>query len=49
MDGSLNGRNPIWPGAIPDGWELEWENDDEECYAWMTFYVYHVFSLIFVV
>jgi hypothetical protein len=22
--------NPIWPGSIPDGWELEWENDDEE-------------------
>jgi hypothetical protein len=22
--------NTIWPGSIPDGWELEWENDDEE-------------------
>jgi hypothetical protein len=22
--------NPIWLGSIPDGWELEWENDDEE-------------------
>jgi hypothetical protein len=22
--------NPIWPGSIPDGWALEWENDDEE-------------------
>jgi hypothetical protein len=22
--------NPIWPGSIPYGWELEWENDDEE-------------------
>jgi hypothetical protein len=21
---------PIWPGSIPDGWKLEWENDDEE-------------------
>jgi hypothetical protein len=22
--------NPIWPGSIPYGWELEWENDEEE-------------------
>jgi hypothetical protein len=22
--------NPIWPGPIPNGWELEWENDDDE-------------------
>jgi hypothetical protein len=22
--------NPIWPGVIPDGWEIQWENDDEE-------------------
>jgi hypothetical protein len=22
--------NPIWPGVIPDGWEIEWEDDDEE-------------------
>jgi hypothetical protein len=22
--------NPIWPGVIPDGWELEWENDVDE-------------------
>jgi hypothetical protein len=22
--------NPIWPGVIPDGWEIEWENDDDE-------------------
>jgi hypothetical protein len=22
--------NPIWPGSIPDGWELEWENDVDE-------------------
>jgi hypothetical protein len=25
--------NPIWPGSIPDGWELEWENDDDEWYS----------------
>jgi hypothetical protein len=25
--------NPIWPGSIQDGWELEWEQvDDEEWY-----------------
>jgi hypothetical protein len=22
--------NPIWPGVIPEGWEVEWENDDDE-------------------
>jgi hypothetical protein len=22
--------NPIWPGVIPYGWEIEWEHDDEE-------------------
>jgi hypothetical protein len=22
--------NSICPGSIPDGWELEWENDDDE-------------------
>jgi hypothetical protein len=22
--------NHIWPGSIPDGWELEWEQDDDE-------------------
>jgi hypothetical protein len=22
--------NPIWPGVIPDGWEIEWENHDGE-------------------
>ena len=22
--------NDIWPGQIPDGWELQWENDDNE-------------------
>jgi hypothetical protein len=22
--------NLIWPGSIPDGWEVAWENDDEE-------------------
>jgi hypothetical protein len=22
--------NPIWSGSIPDGWELEWENDVDE-------------------
>jgi hypothetical protein len=22
--------NSICPGVIPDGWEIEWENDDEE-------------------
>jgi hypothetical protein len=38
--------NPVCPGAIPDGWEIEWENDDEEWYAWMASYVYHAFSLI---
>jgi hypothetical protein len=41
--------NPIWPGVIPDGWEIRWENDDEEWYAWMASYVYHVFSLLSVV
>ena len=39
--------NPIWPGSIPDGWELEWENDDEEWYAWMASCVYHAFSLVY--
>jgi hypothetical protein len=34
---------------IPDGWEIEWENDDEEGYAWMASCVYHVFSLLSVV
>jgi hypothetical protein len=37
---------PIGPGSIPDGWELEWENDDEEWYAWMASCVYHAFSLL---
>jgi hypothetical protein len=22
--------NPIWPGSIPDGWEVEWEQGDDE-------------------
>jgi hypothetical protein len=22
--------NPIWPGVILEGWEVEWENDDDE-------------------
>jgi hypothetical protein len=22
--------NPIWPSVIPDEWEIEWENGDEE-------------------
>jgi hypothetical protein len=22
--------NPIWRGSIPDGWELEWEQVDDE-------------------
>jgi hypothetical protein len=22
--------NPIWSGSIPDGWELEWEQVDDE-------------------
>jgi hypothetical protein len=22
--------NPIWPGSIPDSWELAWENDVDE-------------------
>jgi hypothetical protein len=35
---------PIWPGSIPDGWKLEWENDDEEWYAWMSSHVYPAFS-----
>jgi hypothetical protein len=25
--------NPIWPDSIPDGWELEWENDVDEWYS----------------
>jgi hypothetical protein len=25
--------NPIWPGVILDGWDIEWENDDEEWYS----------------
>jgi hypothetical protein len=43
----LFSRNPIWPGSIPDGWELEWENNDEEWYAWMASHVYPVFSFYF--
>jgi hypothetical protein len=38
--------NPIWPGVILDGWEIDWENDDEEWYAWMASCVYHAFSLM---
>jgi hypothetical protein len=41
--------NPIWPGVIPDEWEIEWENVDEEWYALMAFCVYHVLSLLFAV
>jgi hypothetical protein len=41
--------NLIWPGSIPDGWELEWEHDDEEDTPWMAFHVYPVFSFIYVV
>jgi hypothetical protein len=22
--------NPIWPSTSPEGWEVEWENDDDE-------------------
>jgi hypothetical protein len=25
--------NPIWPGVIPDDWDLEWENDVDEWYS----------------
>jgi hypothetical protein len=25
--------NPIWPDSIPDGWELEWEQVDDEWYS----------------
>jgi hypothetical protein len=25
--------NPIQPGSIPDGWDLEQDNDDEEWYS----------------
>jgi hypothetical protein len=41
--------NPIWPGVIPDGWEIQWENDDEEWYAWMASHVHLAFSFISVV
>jgi hypothetical protein len=37
--------NPIWPGVIPEGWEVEWENDDDEWNAWMASCV-HAFSLL---
>jgi hypothetical protein len=41
--------NPIWPGVIPDGWEIEWENDNEECYAWMNHVYFYVLKTWFVI